>query len=45
MKNFDVKIFESAINDEKFSRVKEEIDRNPNFEINNDNISDNKTFP
>ena len=40
MKNFDVKIFESAINDEKFSRVKEEIDRNPNFEINNDNISE-----
>ncbi len=40
MKNFDVKIFESPINDEAFSRVKKELDKNPNFQINNDNISE-----
>ena len=38
MKYFDVEIFESPISDEAFSRVKEELDKNPNFQINNDNI-------
>ena len=40
MKNFDVKIFESPISNEAFSRVENELDKNPNFQINNDNISE-----
>ena len=39
MKNFDVKIFESPMNDEAFSRVKEELDKNPEFQINDENIT------
>lgn len=37
---FDVKIFETTINDEAFNRIKEELDKNPNFQINNDNITE-----
>lgn len=40
MKNFDVKIFESNINDEAFNRAKEQLNRNVNFEINDDNITE-----
>ena len=40
MKNFDVKIFESPMNAEAFSRVKEELDKNPHFQINDDNITE-----
>ncbi len=40
MKNFDVKIFESPVNDEAFSRVKEELNKNPNFQITDDNITE-----
>lgn len=40
MKNFDVKIFESPMNEEAFSRVKEELDKNPHFQINDDNITE-----
>lgn len=40
MKNFDVKIFESPMNDEAFSRVKEELDKNPEFQINDENITE-----
>lgn len=40
MKNFDVKIFESHISNETFSRVKEKLDENPNFQINDDNITE-----
>lgn len=39
-KSYDVKIFESPISDESFSRVKEELDKNPKFQINNDNITE-----
>lgn len=40
MKNFDVKIFEFYMKDEAFNRVKEELNKNPNFEINDNNITE-----
>lgn len=40
MKNFDVKIFESHMSNEAFNRVKEELDKNPEFQINDDNITE-----
>lgn len=40
MKNFDVKIFESHISDEAFCRINEELDKNLNFQINDDNITE-----
>lgn len=40
MKIFDVKIFKSHISDKTFSRVKEKLDENPNFQINDDNITE-----
>ncbi len=40
MKNFDVKIFESYMDDEAFNRVKKELNKNPNFEINDNNITE-----
>lgn len=40
MKNFDVKIFETHFDNEGFNRIKEELNKNPNFVINDDNITD-----
>lgn len=40
MKNFDVKIFESRISDESFNKIKEELNKNPKFQINDDNITE-----
>lgn len=40
MENFDVKIFESHMSNEAFNRVKEELDKNPKFQINDDNITE-----
>ena len=40
MKKFDVKIFESYINDEAFNRIKEELDKNSTFQINDHNITE-----
>lgn len=34
MKNFDVKIFETHFDNEGFNRIKEELNKNPNFVIN-----------
>lgn len=40
MKDFDVKIFESRLKDEALNRAKEELNKNPKFEINDDNITE-----
>lgn len=40
MKNLDVKIFESHFSDKAFSQIQEEINKNPNFQINDDNITE-----
>ena len=40
MENFDVKIFEFHVSDEAFNRIKEELDKNPKFQITDDNITE-----
>lgn len=40
MKNFNVKIFETYIKDEAHSRIREELKNNPNFQINDNNITE-----
>lgn len=40
MEKFDVKIFESNMSNEAFDRVKKELDKNPEFKINDDNITE-----
>lgn len=40
MKKLDVKIFETYIKDEAFSKIREELNNNPDFQINDDNITE-----
>lgn len=40
MEKFDVKIFESPITDEAFVKISEELCKNPQFQITDDNIAE-----
>ena len=40
MKKFNVKIFETYIKDEAHSRIREELKNNPDFQINDNNITE-----